>query len=354
MNHSKTGRMHIAGREIGDGAPVFIIAEAGVNHNGDSERAARLVEIAAEAGADAVKFQTFRAEEVVSPDAPKADYQKRTTDQSESQLEMLKRLELSAAVLERLKHVAEAHGILFLSSPFDTWAVELLTEIGVPAFKIASGEITNWPFLSYVAAKGKPIILSTGMSDLAESEQAVGVLREAGCSELALLHCTSDYPADAATSNLRAMHTLSQAFGVPVGLSDHTLGIEIPVAAVALGAKIIEKHFTLDKQLPGPDHKASLDPVELRSMIQAIRNVERALGDGQKRPTPAEMNTRQAARRSIFLRQAVPAGTRISRELLDFKRPGTGIPPSSLATIIGRKTSRSLEVGAMLHYEDME
>ena len=339
--------------EINSGFPTFLIAEAGVNHNGDPEIAKQLVEVAAAAGADAVKFQTFRAEELASFDAPKAEYQKRTTEQAESQLEMLKRLEISAETHRELSDFAKQRNIIFLSSPFDAESVDLLTRLGVPAFKIPSGEITNWPFLEYVAGKEKPIIMSTGMSDLTEVKQAVAVLRGAGCRELALLHCTSNYPAGAATSNLRAMETLREEFGVPVGLSDHTLGTEVAIAAVALGARILEKHFTLDRTLPGPDHAASLDPDELHAMVKAIRNVEAALCDGCKRPTAEEMEVRHVARRSILTRQSLPAGTRIAKEMLDFKRPGSGIPPSDLARLIGKTTIRDLHAGAQLRFEDV-
>ena len=302
-NIQRMDTIHIDSRKIGWGEPVFIIAEAGVNHNGDLQTAEKMVDVAAEAGADAVKFQTFRADEVVSEAAPKARYQIENTGEGGSQLEMLKRLELSPDAHRKLIERCHARGIMFLSTPFDFPSADLLERLSVPAYKVPSGEITNWPFLEHIASKGKPIILSTGMSDLNEVEQAVKVLRAAGCSELLILHATSSYPATAASSNLRAMQTLSDFFHTPIGLSDHTIGIEVALAATALGACILEKHFTLDRSLPGPDHKASLEPAELRSLVRGIRAVESALGDGRKQPTPSEEDVRRVARRSIVARR---------------------------------------------------
>ena len=268
--------LRIGDKQIGLGQPAFFIAEAGVNHNGNVENAKRLVDIAADAGADAVKFQTFRAQELASSAAPKAKYQEDHSGADESQLEMLKRLELSTEDFQEIEKHARLRGIIFLSTPFDAESVDMLDQLRIPAFKIPSGEITNWPLLEHIAAKNKPVILSTGMSYLSEIEQAIGVIRAAGCSHLAVLHCTSNYPAAAASSNLRAMQTISEMFNVPTGLSDHTLGMEMAIAAVAMGARIIEKHFTLDKSLPGPDHQASLAPDELRSLIHSIREVAQA------------------------------------------------------------------------------
>ena len=354
MVSSSAGMIRIGTRSVGFGAPVFIIAEAGVNHNGDLHLAKKLVDAAAEAGADAVKFQTFRAEELVSAAAPKARYQEETTGRDETQLEMIKRLELSAEAHWKLNEHCKSRKILFLSTPFDPQSADLLENLNILAYKVPSGEITNWPFLEHIASKRKPVILSTGMSDLSEVEGAIRVLRSAGCSELAVLHCTSSYPASAANSNLRAMHTLAEAFQVPVGLSDHTIGIEIPLAAVALGGCIIEKHFTLDKSLAGPDHQASLEPNELRLLVSAIRNVESAMGDGIKRPNPSEEDVRNVARRSILARQVIPQGALIEKEMLVFKRPGIGIPPSKLSTVVGRRAARKIPADTLIQDGDME
>ena len=281
QNHP-TKTLMIGDKIVGGNHSVFIIAEAGVNHNGDIHLAKELVDVTAEAGADAVKFQTFITEEIVTRHAEKADYQKQNTgSKKESQFEMLKKLELSFENFRELKIYCDAKGIMFLSTPFDQKSIDFLDELGVPAFKIASGEINNYPLLNYVAAKRKPIILSTGMSTLAEVERAVELLFRTHHSKVALLHCTSDYPAKIEDVNLKAMRTLYQAFYLPVGLSDHTPGIEVALAAVAMGASIIEKHFTTDKSLAGPDHKASLRPLELKALVKAIRNIEKALGSGE-------------------------------------------------------------------------
>ena len=353
-NIQRMDTIHIDSRKIGWGEPVFIIAEAGVNHNGDLQTAEKMVDVAAEAGADAVKFQTFRADEVVSEAAPKARYQIENTGEGGSQLEMLKRLELSPDAHRKLIERCHARGIMFLSTPFDFPSADLLERLSVPAYKVPSGEITNWPFLEHIASKGKPVILSTGMSDLNEVEQAVKVLRAAGCSELLILHATSSYPATAASSNLRAMQTLSDSFHTPIGLSDHTIGIEVALAATALGACILEKHFTLDRSLPGPDHKASLEPAELRSLVRGIRAVESALGDGRKQPTPSEEDVRRVARRSIVARRTIPTGTLIARDFLAYKRPGTGIPPSRLGDVVGRRTARTIPADTLIRFEDLE
>jgi N-acetylneuraminate synthase/N,N'-diacetyllegionaminate synthase len=353
MKLNRINMLRIGDKQIGPDQPAFFIAEAGVNHNGNVENAKRLVEIAADAGADAVKFQTFRAQELASAAAPKAKYQQDHTGADQSQFEMLKGLELSAENFQELEKHAHRKGIIFLSTPFDTESVDMLDHLGVPAFKIPSGEITNWPLLEYIAAKQKPVILSTGMSYLSEVGDAIGVIRAAGCSQLAVLHCTSNYPATAASSNLRAMQTISESFDVPTGLSDHTLGMEMAIAAIALGARIIEKHFTLDKSLPGPDHQASLAPDELRILIHSIREVESGMGDGIKRPTPSEEETRDVTRRSIITHEQILKGTTIERRMLVFKRPGNGIPPSKLAEIVGRKVNRTIPADSKLEFEDL-
>jgi len=338
MSDEKTTlSFNIAGRPVGDGAPCFIIAEAGVNHNGDIGLARKLIEVAAAAGADAVKFQTFRAEDMVTGSAEKAPYQKETTGSEESQIDMLKKLELSRDDFEELSGYACKEGLIFLSTPFDKGSVDLLDDIDVPAFKIASSDITNIPLLAHVAGKKKPVILSTGMSTLAEVQAALGQMRQQGAKEIVLLHCVSSYPARIEESNLRAMATLRQTFNMPVGLSDHTPGITVPVAATALGACIIEKHFTLDKEMPGPDHRASLSPGELKEMVKAVRDTEKALGDGEKRPTASEEKNKQAVRRSIVAAVDIPAGTVITEEMLGLKRPGTGLSPGLIKAVIGLK-----------------
>lgn len=344
----------IAGRKVGPGQPCFIIAEAGVNHNGDLELAKRLVAVASEAGADAVKFQTFKAERVVGATAPKAKYQMNVTDSTESQLDMLRRLELSREAHGELLIHCQERGVLFMSTPFDEESADLLDDLGIPVFKIGSGEITNWPFLEYVASKGKPMILSTGMSYLSEVDEAVRVVRGAGCDQLILLHCVSNYPADPADANLRAMQTMARAFQVPVGYSDHILGIEVALAAVALGACVIEKHFTLDRNLPGPDHRASLEPVALKSMVQGIRIVERAVGVISKVPTASEIANREVARRSLVAIQDIPAGLIIHQEMVAARRPGTGLSPKYLNWVVGRQTRIMIRANDFISLDMLE
>jgi len=344
----------IGDRPIGEGQPCFIIAEAGVNHNGDVNMAKKLIDAAGEAGADAIKFQTFKAKEVVVPGAEKAGYQKETTRPEESQFEMIKELELSERDFEDLFSYALEKEIVFLSSSFDRGSVDLLDRLGVPAFKIASGEINNFPFLKYIAARGKPVILSTGMSTLKEVEDALNAIRNEGMKEIILLHCVSCYPARIEDTNLRAMETLRQAFELPVGFSDHSSGIIVPVAAVALGACVIEKHFTLDKNLPGPDHRASLEPGELKEMIRAIRDVEKALGDGVKRPAAEEEDTKKVARRSIVARVDIPEGAIITLDMLDIRRPGTGIEPKNLDMVIGKRAKREIKSGELITFAGLQ
>ena len=335
-------KVKIGNRLIGDAEPCFIIAEAGVNHNGSVEMAKKLVDTAKEAGADAVKFQTFKADNIVIKNAEKAEYQKETTGAEESQYEMIKKLELTEYDFRELADYAKEKDILFLSSPFDKESGDLLDEINVPAFKIGSGEITNFPLLKYIAKKEKPIILSTGMSTLGEIEDAIKIVRNEGVEDVILLHCVSNYPARIEDLNLRAMETLKQAFKIPVGFSDHTLGITGSITAVALGACVIEKHFTLDKKLPGPDHKASLEPYELKEMIKAIKDVEKALGNGIKRPAKDEEEIKKVARRSIVAKVDIPEGTIITENMLGVKRPGTGIVPKYIDRIVGRKAKENI------------
>lgn len=346
-------RVEIGNRSVGSGKPCFIIAEAGVSHNGSLELAIELVNGAAAAKADAIKFQTFRADDLATADAEKAKYQKVRTGAGETQREMLRRLELSPAAHGRLAQHCRSRSIMFLSTAFDPQSVDLLFRLKMPAFKIASGEITNWPLLRYIARLRKPIILSTGMSYLSEIDEAIRVLRCEGVNEIALLHCVSNYPADPASANLRAISTLKSAFRVPVGLSDHTLGLDVPIAAVAVGASIIEKHFTLDRTLAGPDHEASITAEELSDLISRIRRVEAALGNGCKEPLPSEEDVRRASRRSIVIREPIPPGTKIHSNMLTFKRPGTGISPVELELVVGRVTKRALAVDTLLRWEDL-
>jgi len=338
----------------------FIIAEAGVNHNGSEKLALELVATAKEAGADAVKFQTFSADRLARPGARKAAYQERETGTGD-QLSMLRALELPESAYVRLRDHCRAQGIEFLSTPFDREAADLLVALGMLRLKVPSGEITNFPFLAYLAGKGLPIILSTGMADLEEVARAIDVIRQAwtgaGVVErpgmLTLLHCTSNYPAAMEDVNLRAMQTMADSFNLPVGYSDHTSGVEVSVAAVALGATVIEKHFTLDRNMPGPDHKASLEPDALARLVREIRNVGLALGDGVKKPRPSELPVRDLVRRSVTLLRPMAAGERIGHEDITLLRPGTGIPPMDMEKVIGRVLRCGLDAGAMLEWEDL-
>lgn len=346
--------IRIGNRLVGPQEPVFVIAEAGVNHNGDLDLARQLIDAAVQAGADAVKFQTFVTEQVISAAAPKAEYQLQTTDPTETQFEMVRRLELSPAAHHTLSGYCRDLGIQFLSTPFDRTSADLLNELKVPAIKIASGDITDWPFLAYVARSGKPIILSTGMSYLGEVEQALKVIRDAGNNEIILLHCVSNYPAAPADANLRAMRTMADEFKVPVGFSDHTAGTTVAIAAVALGASVIEKHLTMDKNLPGPDHRASLEPQEFRALVEAIRTTESALGNGNKTPAASESDTRRVARRSLASASVLDEGTVLQSHMLNEMRPGTGISPSSIGEVVGRRLKRKLESGELLSWSDLQ
>ena len=321
---------------------TLIISEAGVNHNGDLARARQLIDVAAEAGADLVKFQTFRADRIVTTHARKADYQTQTTDINESQHAMIRRLELTREMHEALIAHCKSRGIRFFSTAFDTESVDLLVELGLDCFKIPSGEITNLPYLRHVGCYGKPVILSTGMANLGEIEAALEVLEQAGTTRdrITLLHCNTEYPTPITDVNLRAMLTMRDAFGVAVGYSDHTLGIEVPIAAVALGATVIEKHFTLDRRLPGPDHKSSLEPDELKAMVKAIRNIEQAMGDGIKRVSASEVKNKPIARKSLVAASIIRAGERFSEANLAVKRPGTGLSPMRWDEVLGCKAPR--------------
>jgi N-acetylneuraminate synthase/N,N'-diacetyllegionaminate synthase len=329
-----TAALTIDGRRIGGGEPVYVIAEAGVNHDGDVGRALALVDAAADAGADAVKFQTFDPAALASGDAPLADYQ-RDAGESGSQRAMLERLALAEADFERLAARARERGIAFLSTPFDEGSAGVLERIGVPAFKVGSGELTNLPLLRSLAARGRPLLLSTGMATLEEVGAAVDAIRGAGDPALALLHCVSSYPAPLDQANLRAIATLREAFGVPVGYSDHCMELEASVAAVALGAVLVERHLTLDRGAPGPDHAMSSEPAELAELVRRIRRVESALGDGVKAPQPAEAGTRDVARRSLVATRDLSAGERVGAGDVAIKRPGGGLAPDDLGRVVG-------------------
>ena len=321
---------------------TLIIAEAGVNHNGDIALAKKLIAAAADAGADLVKFQTFIARNLVSKSAPKAEYQKNVTDPEESQQEMVRKLELSKENHLELIDECNRKGIGFFSTAFDLESVDLLEEFGSKFVKVPSGELTNLPYLRYLTRTGKPVLLSTGMANLGEIEAAINVIEQAGTprAKITVLHCTTEYPTPMEDVNLRAMVNIGNALGVKVGYSDHTSGIEIPIAAVALGATVIEKHFTLDRNLPGPDHRASLEPDELKAMVAGIRNIERALGDGIKRPSPSELKNKPIARKSLVAATDIKAGELFSVENLATKRPGTGVSPMLWDEVIGRSAPR--------------
>jgi N-acetylneuraminate synthase/N,N'-diacetyllegionaminate synthase len=335
---------------------VIIIAEAGVNHNGDYENAKKLILAASNAGADYVKFQTFKADKLVSKDTKKADYQlANSKEDGDTQYEMLKKLEMSEAWHYELIKYANECGIKFLSTGFDEESIDFLDSLNIDFFKIPSGEITNKPFMKHIARKGKPIILSTGMANLEEISDAIRVLNENGISnnELTVLHCNTEYPTPMSDVNLKAMCFLKEEFKINIGYSDHTLGIEVPIAAVALGAKVIEKHFTLDKKMKGPDHKASLDPYELKHMVNAIRNIEIAItGSGIKKVTQSEMKNIQVARKSIHLNNFISAGDFIQEKDLIMKRPGTGISPMQIDLVIGKKVVKDLPENHMLNFKD--
>lgn len=332
---------------------TIIIAEAGVNHNGDIDLAKKLIAEAAAAGADLVKFQTFLANKIVSSTAPKAEYQKRTTDSGESQFEMIQKLELSRESHEILIEECRRQGIGFFSTAFDPESFDMLLDLGcVDLIKIPSGEITNLPLLRYMTRLSKPVLLSTGMSNLGEVEAAIQVIEAAGTPRhlITILHCTTEYPTPMEDVNLRAMVSMKRAFGVQVGYSDHTPGIEVAIAAVALGATLIEKHFTLDRNLPGPDHKASLEPPELKAMVNSIRNIEFALGDGIKKPSCSELKNRSIARKSIVARREIKVGELFSEDNLATKRPGTGISPMCWNEVIGSKALRNFKEDEIIDF----
>lgn len=326
--------------------PVYIIAEAGVNHNGSLEIARKLVEAAADAKVDAVKFQTFKADTLVSRDAPKAEYQKATTSEAETQYQMLKKLELSDEAHRELKALSESLHIDFVSTPFDITDIPFLMDLGMPFFKVPSGAITDLPYLRAINSCRKPVVLSTGMATLDEVADALSALTDCPVS---LLHCTTEYPCPYTDANLKAMLTLRKHFGLPVGYSDHTQGTEVSVAAVALGATIIEKHFTLDRNMEGPDHLASLEPAELKLLVTSVRNVSAAIsGDGKKNPVEAERKIAAVARKSIVAKRSIGAGEAFSEDNLTTMRPGMGISPMRWDEIIGRKSTGSFLPGEQI------
>lgn len=329
--------MRIAERRIGSPEPCFLIAEAGVNHNGDMKMAHELIEKARDVGADAVKFQTFRAEKVVVQEADKAEYQKKVTGEEESQYEMLKKLELKGEDFQDLKEKCRKEGLAFLSTPYNFEDADLLEDIGVEAFKVASGQLVELPFLEHLAKKKRPILLSTGMADLAEVYEAVETIRNAGNEEILLLQCTTNYPSDIADANVRAMRTMADALDLMPGYSDHVPSDHASYAAVAMGAVAIEKHFTLDRELPGPDHKASLDPEGFEAFVQGVRRVEKAMGSSVKRPTEAERKNTEGMRRSIVVDRDMKKGETLKRSDLAFKRPAVGIQPKLLDEVLGRE-----------------
>jgi N,N'-diacetyllegionaminate synthase len=329
---------------------VFIIAEAGVNHNGDLSMAYQLVDVAVAAGADAVKFQTAIPELVVTSYGQKADYQKNTTAEEESQLEMIRKILFPLEVYKDIRKYCEEKGILFFSTAFDLVSLDFLEKMGQPYHKVPSGEITNLPYLRQMGGYGRPIILSTGMANMGEIEAALDVLEQAGThrGDITVLHCNTEYPTPMSDVNLRAMATMRDAFGVRVGYSDHTEGIEVAIAAVALGATMLEKHFTLDRNLPGPDHQASLEPGEIKAMVAGVRNIERAMGDGIKRSSASETRNKGIARRSLVATSVIRAGEVFTKENLAAKRPGTGLSPMRWDEILGRKAPRDFKPDEMI------
>lgn len=345
-------KIRIANKMVGDSPPCFIIAEVGVNHNGKLSLAKKLVDVAVDAKADAVKFQTFKAEDVVTKNAPMAKYQEKNIGKKESQQEMLKKLELKNKDFIELKDYCDEKKIIFLSTPHSEDAIDFLDPL-VPAHKIGSGDLTNFPLLEKVAKKGKPVILGTGMSTLDEVKAALDVIYEQGNKTVIALHCTTNYPCPLEEVNLRAMLTMMEKLDCLVGYSDHTPGITVPIMAAALGAAVIEKHFTLDQSLPGPDHKSSLTPGELREMVKKIREVETILGEKEKKPTKSEMGIRKVARKSIIAMKDIHKGTKITKDMIIIKRPGTGIEPKFLNSVVGKKAEESIKKNEMISWENL-
>ena len=344
----------LGARVIGEGVPVFVVAEAGVNHNGDPELALELVRQAKKSGADCVKFQTFKAETVMTQNAPKAAYQLKVTDPQESQFEMLKKLELPTDAYRRIIALSQELNIQFLSTPYDFSDVNFLNDLDVGAFKIASGQLVELPFLTYAAKFGKPIILSTGMATFEEIKEAVEAIRRTGNDQLILLQCTTHYPSVVEEANLRAIETMKQKLGVLIGYSDHTESPFSAFAAAAMGAVVIEKHFTLDRYLPGPDQACSLEPVEFAGLVRGIREIEKALGDSEKKPTAAELKNLIAMRRSLATVEDILPGDPIERKHLAFKRPATGLSPNRMEEVIGKRAKKKIPADTILTEEFIE
>ncbi len=336
---------------VGKNHPAFIIAEAGVNHNGDLATAYKMVDAAIEFGANAIKFQTFKAENLAQKDAPKAAYQKDLTDKDETQYDMLKKLELSKEDTKKVFGYCKDKTIECFSTPYGIESAKLLQELKTSAFKIGSGDVDNYPLLTMIAKLNTPVILSSGMSSLGDVEESIKWVREGGCDDILLLHCVTSYPAKFEDVHLRVLQTFQQAFDVLIGFSDHTPGIAVPIAAVALGAKVIEKHFTLDKNLPGPDHKASLEPQEMKAMIDGIRNVEASMGSPVKRLLSNEIPIKAVARKSITASIAIPKGTVLTEEMLTVKRPGKGISPKYWKIVLGQQTRIDIEIDQVITWD---
>jgi N,N'-diacetyllegionaminate synthase len=347
------GMIDIGGRLLGGKNPCFIIAEAGVNHNGRVDLAKKMIDAAKDAGADAVKFQTFKTENAISVKAPMAAYQKKNTGKDESQYSMVKRLELSYEDFCSLKSYCDKKKIIFMSTPHSsTGDVDLVSKLA-PAIKVGSGDLTNLPFLEYIAMKGKPVIIGTGMADMDEVAHALRVIKKHN-KNIVLMHCTTSYPAEYEDVNLLAMSTMKEKFKTLAGYSDHTKGTLVSVIAVAMGASVLEKHFTLDKDMEGPDHKASLEPSELKSMVSDIRLVEKIMGTGTKKPTRTELEVSKVARKSIVASEDISKGATIREHMLAIKRPGTGIPPGSMAEVLGKKARRDIEKDDLIDYKDLQ
>jgi N-acetylneuraminate synthase/N,N'-diacetyllegionaminate synthase len=336
---------------IGKEYPCFIIAEAGVNHNGSLEMALELVRKAKETGVDCVKFQTFKAERVVTPDAPKANYQLEVTDKSESQFDMLKKLELTKEDYQQIIKLCQELDIVFLSTPYSEEDTDFLEELGVPAYKIASGQLTEPSFLAHVASKNKPLIVSTGMANLAEVYEGVKAIQAMNNEQLVVLQCTTNYPSSLEDANINAMNAMQEALQVIIGYSDHVPNNYACFAAVAKGAKVIEKHFTLDKNLPGPDHSSSLNPEEMAELVTGIRSIEKSLGSKIKQPTKAELKNKTGMRRSIVINSFLPKGAIVTKEVVSFKRPATGIAPKMLAEVIGKKVVKDIAADTILKWK---
>ena len=344
-------KIFIENRIISETSPVFIIAEAGVNHNGDLKMARELIEKAAACGADCIKFQTFSAERIATKSAPKAKYQLQTTDATESQLDMLKKIELSPEHHMELKKFAEESNMIFMSTPFNFEDIDLLESIGISAYKIGSGQIIELPFLRRIAETGKPVLLSTGMADMDEIEEALKAIRETGNEQVILLQCTTNYPSRIEDANLRVIPAFQSAFGTLTGYSDHTVGEEAAISSVALGARVIEKHFTLDNNLPGPDHSSSITPDKLKSLVEKIRRAESSLGRAEKAPADIEKENAVGVRRSIVASRNIKNGEIVNKDNITFKRPATGISPRLYDRIIGKKAARDISSDEILQMD---